>query len=314
MIEVVGLTRYYGTHPAVDQVSFTIQDNEIVGFLGLNGAGKSTTLKVLAGLLLPSAGKVTIDGTDVAQAPDSLRSRIGFLPENTPLYEDMRVRDFVAYVGQIKGMSSSEVAGRIEGVLARCGLTERADQVIGELSHGYRKRVGIAQAIIHDPKLVILDEPISGLDPRQIREIREVVVGLKDHCTVLISSHILSEISQTCDRILVLQDGRLVGEGTEEELAASTSQAGARLHLQIRGEASTLSALLERFEACSSHSILEDEHGLVTASVVLATDEREAMVAAIVTAGLGLRRMDESESELEEIFLNLTATTTGGAA
>ena len=314
MIEVVGLTRYYGTHPAVDQVSFTIQDNEIVGFLGLNGAGKSTTLKVLAGLLLPSAGKVTIDGTDVAQAPDSLRSKIGFLPENTPLYEDMRVCDFVAYVGQIKGMSSSQVAARMNSVLARCGLTERADQVIGELSHGYRKRVGIAQAIIHDPKLVILDEPISGLDPRQIREIREVVVGLKEHCTVLISSHILSEISQTCDRILVLQDGRLVGEGTEDELAAATHEAGARLVLEVRASAQQLEQALGGLASVHSHTITEDEDGLITANVVLSVDEREQLVAALVGAGIGVRRIDESESELEEIFLNLTATTTGGAA
>ncbi len=313
MIEVVGLTRYYGTHPAVDQVSFTIQDNEIVGFLGLNGAGKSTTLKVLAGLLLPSAGKVTLDGLDVAQAPDSLRSRIGFLPENTPLYEDMRVRDFVSYVGHIKGMSADDVAGRLDDVLERCGLTERADQVIGELSHGYRKRVGIAQAIIHDPKLVILDEPISGLDPRQIREIREVVVGLKDHCTVLISSHILSEISQTCDRILVLQDGRLVGEGTEEELAASTAVAGARLILELRGSRVDASAALDAFTG-ASHSIQGEHGGVVTASVTLATDDREALIAALVAAGLGIRLVEEAESELEEIFLSLTATTTGGAA
>ncbi len=313
MIEVVGLTRYYGTHPAVDQVTFNIQDNEIVGFLGLNGAGKSTTLKILAGLLLPSAGKVTIDGLDVAQAPDSLRSRIGFLPEDTPLYEDMRVRDFVSYVGEIKGMSAQDVAGRVDDVLARCGLTERADQVIGELSHGYRKRVGIAQAIIHDPKLVILDEPISGLDPRQIREIREVVVGLKDHCTVLISSHILSEISQTCDRILVLQDGRLVGEGTEEELAASTAQAGARLELDLRGSAEAVTAALSAFPGLT-HSIRHEHDGVVTTSVVLADDQREGLIQALVAAGLGVRRVEESDSELEEIFLSLTSTTTGGAA
>ena len=313
MIEVTGLTRYYGRDAAVRDVSFTIADHEIVGFLGLNGAGKSTTLKVLAGLLLPSAGSVKIDGVDVVQAPDSLRSSIGFLPEDTPLYKDMRVGDFVAYAGQLKGMAKADVHARLDGVLARCGLSDRKDQVISELSHGYRKRVGIAQAIIHDPKLVILDEPISGLDPKQIREIREVVVGLKETCTVLISSHILSEISQTCDRILVLKDGRLVAEGSEDELAASTA-GGGRFDLELRGSRADVDRVLGSFAGAVSHRVTKDEGGVVEASVVLSSDAREQLVAHIVSEGLGLRRLDESASELEEIFLNITSTTTGGAA
>lgn len=306
MIEVAGLTRYYGRDAAVRDVSFTIADHEIVGFLGLNGAGKSTTLKVLAGLLLPSSGSVKIDGLDVVQAPDSLRSRIGFLPEDTPLYKDMRVGDFVAYAGQLKGMAAADVQARLDDVLARCGLSDRKDQVISELSHGYRKRVGIAQAIIHDPKLVILDEPISGLDPKQIREIREVVVGLKETCTVLISSHILSEISQTCDRILVLKDGRLVAEGSEDELAASTS-GGGRFDLELRGSRADVDRVLGSFSSAVSHSISADESGIVTAAVVLDSDAREQLVAHIVAGGLGLRRLEASASELEEIFLNITS-------
>lgn len=313
MIEVAGLTRYYGRDAAVQDVSFTISDHEIVGFLGLNGAGKSTTLKILAGLLLPSSGSVKIDGVDVVQATDDFRSNIGFLPEDTPLYKDMRVGDFVAYAGQLKGMPSADVQARLDDVLRRCGLTDRKHQVISELSHGYRKRVGIAQAIIHNPKLVILDEPISGLDPKQIREIREVVVGLKETCTVLISSHILSEISQTCDRILVLKDGRLVAEGSEDELAASTA-GGGRFDLEVRGNRADVDRVLGSFAGAVSHKVTAESSGVVSVTIILTSDAREQLVAHIVAGGLGLRRLDESASELEEIFLSLTSTTLGGAA
>ncbi|HJN76023.1 MAG TPA: ABC transporter ATP-binding protein [Myxococcota bacterium] len=307
MIEVSSLTRYYGTHAAVKDASFTIADNEIVGFLGLNGAGKSTTLKVLAGLLLPSSGSVKIDGVDIVQAPDSMRSRIGFLPEDTPLYMDMRVEDFVSYAGELKGLSAAEVASRLDGVLAHTGLTVRRRQVISELSHGFRKRVGIAQAVIHGPRLVILDEPISGLDPKQIREIREVIVGLKESCTVLISSHILSEISQTCDRILVLNEGRLIAEGTEDELASRTA-AGSRIELEIRGERAAVEAVLRGHAAVQNLSVTGDAGGIVSLRVTLEADEeRESLVAHIVSSGLGLRRIDEDAGELEDIFLNITS-------
>ncbi|MCB9760215.1 MAG: ABC transporter ATP-binding protein [Alphaproteobacteria bacterium] len=305
MIEVQGLTRYYGYHPAVLDLSFRINANEIVGFLGLNGAGKSTTLKILAGLLLPSAGSVSIKGVDLLSAPDSLRSRIGFLPEDPPLYLDMKVREFISFCGQLKGMPADQVAGRLDKVLKDCNLDEFADRVIGTLSHGQRKRVGIAQAIIHDPDLVILDEPISGLDPRQIREIREVIVSLKASHTVLISSHILSEISQTCDRILVLKGGRVVAEGTEDELAARLS-GGGRVILELRGDPDDAREALGSFESVTSHEVTDLGGGLIKALAVLSADEREALVVHLIQAGLGLRRLDDAESELEEIFLNLT--------
>ncbi len=304
MIEVSGLTRYYGYSPAVLDVNFSIQNNQVVGFLGLNGAGKSTTLKILAGLLLPSAGSVSIDGVDVVQAPDSLRASIGFLPEDAPLYRDMRVRDFVVYSGRLKGMSAEEAEARVDEVLAHCDIATHALEVISTLSHGYRKRVGIAQAIIHAPKLVILDEPISGLDPVQIRAIREVIVGLKQHCTVLISSHILSEISQTCDRILVLKDGRLVAEGTEDELSARLS-GGGRLELELRGDSDAIVASLEAFEQCTKVQVKRSDKDIVHVLVHLSTDDREALVTHLVKAGIGLRRLDDAEGELEEIFLNL---------
>ena len=304
MIQVSGLTRYYGRHAAVEDVSFTIQDNQVVGFLGLNGAGKSTTLKILAGLLLPSAGSVNIDGVDVVQAPDSLRARIGFLPEDAPLYTDMRVRDFVVYSGQLKGLSREAAESRVDEVLDRCDLSDRKLQVIDTLSHGYRKRVGIAQAIIHNPSLVILDEPISGLDPVQIREIRQVIVGLKKSCTVLISSHILSEISQTCDQILVLKNGQLVASGTEDELSARLS-GGGRLELEIRGEPEDVTSTLKAYDGVSKVEVHGDTDGVVTVQLHLASDDREGLVRHLVAAEVGLRRLDDAEGELEEIFLNL---------
>jgi len=305
MIEVNGLTRYYGDHPAVQDVSFSIADNEIVGFLGLNGAGKSTTLKVLAGLILPSAGTVRIAGVDALEAPDSLRERIGFLPEEPPLYREMTVSEYLSFCGQLKGMSAARVRARLPEVYKTCDISHVANRVISELSHGYRKRVGIAQAIIHDPDLVILDEPISGLDPVQIVEMRQVITGLKASCTVLVSSHILSEISQTCDRILVLNNGRLVAEGTEEELSARQA-GGGRIAMELRGTLADVRAALEGFEGMSKVQVDAAPAELIRASASLLGDNREALVAHLVGAGVGVREIRDAEAELEQIFLDLT--------
>ncbi len=305
MIEVSGLTRYYGTQPAVRDVSFAIGSNEIVGFLGLNGAGKSTTLKVLAGLLLPNAGSVRIGGVDALEAPDSLRGKIGFLPEDPPLYTEMRVRDFLLWAGRLKSRDEEALATRLLQVLEICQIAHVADRVIDTLSHGYRKRVGIAQAIIHEPSLVILDEPISGLDPVQIVEMRSVIKTLKQHCTVLISSHILSEISQTCDRILVLNDGELVAQGTEDELSHRLA-GGNRLSLTVRGDQATLEKVLGESASVTDFK-LTPRGDLLDADVTLTQDDREQLVQALVGAGLGLRNLGNAETELEQIFLGLTA-------
>jgi ABC-2 type transport system ATP-binding protein len=289
----------------VDDISFRSETHQIVGFLGLNGAGKTTTLKILAGLLLPTAGSIRIDGEDIYEAPLEMRRQIGFLPEDPPLYGEMRVRDFLVYTGRLRGMSLEAVEGAIEGVARRTALSAVLDRVINTLSHGYKKRVGIAQAIIHAPKLVILDEPISGLDPVQIVEMREVVRSLGRDCTVLISSHILSEISQTCDRILVLNEGRLVAQGSEEELAGRILE-GRRLALVLRGERDALDAFLSASQQVERTDSLELRDGLLHLAVTLKGDEREAFVQALVTAGFGLRRMVDAEAELEQIFLGLT--------
>ena len=310
MIEVQSLSRYYGTHRAVHDVSFTIGANTVVGFLGLNGAGKTTTLKVIAGLLSPSSGEVRIDGVDMTTASVDFRKRIGFLPETPPLYTEMTVTDFLQHVGRLRGLSAGDLESRLPEVIAKCQLGGQEHRVIDELSHGFRKRVGIAQAIIHRPKLVILDEPISGLDPVQIVEMRKVIQGLAAECTVLVSSHILGEISQTCHRILVLTDGQLVADGTEAELARRFNT-GTALLLTLTGDEAAVREFFDGRDGVSAFTIGRVDHGRIELTVELDVDARERLVSDLVGAGLGLRRLEDAQDELEEIFMDLAR---GGAA
>src|SRR5688572_1604546 len=220
MIRASNLSKYYGGKRALGPVSFEIKDGETVGFLGLNGAGKTTALRILACDLRPSNGTIEVGGVDAIAEPHEVRKRIGFLPENPPLYMDMTVNDYLGFAGELRGMSKAEVKKRLPDVLDVTALGDVSDDQIGTLSHGYRQRVGVAQAIIHQPKFLILDEPTRGLDPVQIVEMRNLIHDLKQNHTVLISSHILTEISQTCDRLLVLGRGKILGVGSESELSA----------------------------------------------------------------------------------------------
>jgi ABC-2 type transport system ATP-binding protein len=305
MIEVQSLSRYYGSRCAVDRVTFSIASNEVVGFLGLNGAGKTSTLKVLAGLLTPSGGTVTVAGVDMGADPTAVRAHIGFLPEEPPLYTEMTVADFLRFVAGLRGMEPALLEPRLAEVLDKTNLTAVADRVIDELSHGYRKRVGIASAIIHRPKLVILDEPISGLDPVQIVEMRAVIRGLRSESTVLVSSHILSEISQTCDRILVLNQGRLVAQGTELELAGRF-HIGGTIDLMLRGDEGEIQACIEGVEGVKQVMPLPSTGDVIAIRVSMETDCREQLVTALVAAGVGVRGVAKAHDELEEIFLGLT--------
>ncbi len=306
MIAVRGLTRYYGDQKAIEDLSFDITSNEVVGFLGLNGAGKTTTLKILAGLLLPTAGSVSINGQDMTSSPIEMRRQLGFLPEEPPLHKEMTVRDYLRFLGRLRGMPADRLNHAIEHVARRTSIIQVIDRVIGTLSFGYQKRVGIAQTIIHQPDLVILDEPITGLDPVQIVEMRKVIVGLKETCTVLVSSHILSEISQTCDRILVLHDGRLVAQGTEDDLSAGILPAS-QLVVTLRGSRARFEELAAgATDLVESYSVLKEREGLLELSVKLKGDLREDFVARMVGAGLGIRRLDDASPELEQIFLGLT--------
>jgi ABC-2 type transport system ATP-binding protein len=300
------LTRYYGALPALRDVSFEVNRGEIIGLLGLNGAGKSTALKILAGVLAPSEGSVTMDGDNVTDNADHLKEKIGFLPEEPPLYRDMTVTSFLTYVGRLKGMDKPSVLARLPDVIASTGLQGRENQIIGTLSHGYKKRVGIAMAVIHSPSLVILDEPISGLDPMQIKEMRAVIRKLGKDRAVLISSHILSEMSKTCDRLVVLHQGKMVAHGTQEELTKHL--AGTRVNITVRGEAAAFSTWLDAHPNVTTHQTKATGQALAAATIDMDGDHRESLVNDIIQANFGIRLVEESEYDLEEVFLRFTST------
>lgn len=224
MVEVSRLTKYYGEARAIEDVTFTAQRGEILGFLGPNGAGKTTTLRIIAGFIAPTRGTASVGGFDVVKDSYEARIRIGYLPENPPLYSDMTVSGYLAFVGRIKGMTKKECSRALEGILEKCSLVEVAPRLIGGLSRGYRQRVGLAQALIHNPPVLILDEPTLGLDPAQSAQVRGLIRELARDRTVILSTHILSEVSQVCDKVVIINEGRVAVEKRLEELAA-----GARL-------------------------------------------------------------------------------------
>lgn len=302
MIRVEGLTKYYGEHAAVRDVSFSIEKGETIGFLGLNGAGKTTTLKILGCVLLPTSGRVVIDGFDVVSQPHEVRQRIGFLPDTPPLYDEMTVGEYLAYVARLRGVAKRDTAPRVTEAEEKTGLRDVDRELIGTLSHGYRQRVGLAQALVHRPALLILDEPASGLDPKQIVEMRALIRGLKGEHTVLVSSHILPEISQTCDRLLVIQSGELVAQGTEEELAQRFG-GGGFVEVEVRGDRAKA---LEALQALGPVTLLHEAGGVLGLRVDASPELRPRVAAAVVGAGLELLRLDRGEGRLESVFLRLT--------
>ncbi|MEC7985257.1 MAG: ABC transporter ATP-binding protein [Myxococcota bacterium] len=306
MIVVESLSRYYGDFAAIENLTFQIDSKEVVGFLGLNGAGKSTTLKILATLLSPSNGKIEIDGTDLESAPVSFRSQIGFLPEEPPLYKEMTVKGFLGHVAQLRGMPPSEFTQRFPTVIEQCHLKGKEEAVINTLSLGYRKRVGIAQAIIHNPKLIILDEPISGLDPLQIAEMRSVIRALSTNATVLLSSHNLNEVSETCDKLLILNNGRLIAQGTTAELASNLSESNIRIEAELVGSRKDIEKHLSEIEAIQSFDVEEEREDSLIVGIALNQIQPETLVPLLVERSIGLRALQNAKSELEEIFISLT--------
>jgi ABC-2 type transport system ATP-binding protein len=301
MIEVDGLTKYYGEHAAIRDLSFTINKGEVIGFLGLNGAGKSTTLRVLGAVLLPTAGRVKIDGLDLGTEPHEVRKRIGFLPDVPPLYNEMTVGAYLAFVAQLRGVAAELVEGRVREAEEKTALGEMHDEVIGTLSHGYRQRVGVAQALVHKPALLVLDEPTSGLDPHQIKEMRNLIRGLKGEHTVLLSSHILTEVSQTCDRLLIIDEGKLVAQGTEAELSRGS---GAAVEIEIAGSADKAKSVIAAVEGVRSVELMSATQLRAQAAPEL----RPAIVRALVAANVDVLRVDRAASQLESIFMQLTQT------
>ncbi|MCB1221489.1 MAG: ATP-binding cassette domain-containing protein [Planctomycetales bacterium] len=308
MIEVSGLTKKYGDVLAVDDVSFSVSKGEIVGFLGPNGAGKSTTMKVLTGYLAPTEGTASINGHDIIDAPLAARSAVGYLPESTALYEEMGVVDYLRYMGRMQGVSAADIQGRIDDVIQTCGLGTMAHKDISQLSKGYHQRVGLAQALLNDPPVLILDEPTSGLDPAQIVEIRALIRRIAEEKAILLSTHILPEAQNTCSRILIISNGKLVGEGTSDELLDMVS-GNEQYSIRLRGGDGTLKKLEDLRGVHNLVSSKEGSELTCTLTAEKGTDLREQIFDTAVASGAKLLELSHRSTSLEDVFLSLTGTT-----
>jgi ABC-2 type transport system ATP-binding protein len=315
MIEVKGVSKSYGSTRAVDNVSFEVQRGEIVGFLGPNGAGKSTTMKVITGFLAPDSGTVSIDGQDVLEQPLAARARVGYLPESTPLYEDMGVLEYLDYMARLYGVPAGKRRERIDEVVETCDIVAMAHKDIGELSKGYRQRVGLAQALISDPPVLVLDEPTSGLDPAQIVEIRALIREISKEKAILLSTHILPEAQNVCDRILIISQGKLVGEGTPGELL-SLASGGEQYTVGLRGKsASDMQYALAKLPKVNDVAVLS-ENGAVRYRLKAegGADLNEKIFDMAVSQGFKLLELTKTSTTLENIFLQLTGTSAAGDA
>jgi ABC-2 type transport system ATP-binding protein len=303
VIEVENLTKYYGTHPAIEDVTFTVNKGEIVGFLGPNGAGKTTTMRILTSFLPPSSGSARVAGFDVFQ--DSLESRrhIGYMPETVPLYPEMTVYEYLDFFGQLRRVPRR--GQRITAVAEMCGLEDMIDARIGRLSKGYRQRVGLAQALLHDPDVLILDEPTVGLDPRQIIEVRQLIKSLAGEHTVILSTHILPEVSMVCQRVLIINEGRIVAEDTPDRLKASL-QGVDRVHLEVRRPTAEIVGRLQKIPGVQA--VQDRGDGVYEIECAPNTDHREEIAATVIQGGWGLLEMRQVSMSLEEIFLKLTTS------
>jgi ABC-2 type transport system ATP-binding protein len=309
MIRANNLSKFYGGKRALGPVSFEINDGETVGFLGLNGAGKTTALRILACDLRPSGGSIQVGGVDAVGNPHEVRKRIGFLPENPPLYTDMAVTDYLRFAGELRGMTSADLKKRLPDVIEITDLGDVAGDPIDTLSHGFRQRVGVAQAIIHAPKFLILDEPTRGLDPVQIVEMRNLIHDLKQNHTVLISSHILTEISQTCDRLLVLGKGKILGAGSEADLAKHEGEIR-QITVTVRSPSgddpkAQISRVLATVDGVTKVAEPYEQGGGLTYSCSTTKDCRAQVSRAVVEAKLDLIKLDYARSELESTFIRL---------
>jgi ABC-2 type transport system ATP-binding protein len=313
MIEVQGLTKRYGTVEAVKDVSFSVGTEQVLGFLGPNGAGKTTIMKILTGYHFPSAGTALVDGISVAENPVDVKKRIGYLPEGVPLYGDLTVDEYLAFVADSRLLSASERKAAIEASLEACGLRRYRSRKIETLSKGYRQRTGLAQAIIHDPAILILDEPTTGLDPNQIIEIRSLIKELGKRKTVILSTHILQEVEVVCSRVLILNEGRIAAQGTPEEIAG-TMRGGDTWELILKGaDADTVRAKLARLGPDPGAGKVESGgEGTVNASFFIPGGESglydgERIFDWAVGEGLKILGMNRKKLSLEDIFVKLTS-------
>ena len=311
MIKVTELTKKYARNVAVDHISFEVQKGEIIGFLGPNGAGKTTTMRMLTCFLPPSAGSATVAGFDVLEQPLEVKKRIGYLPETPPLYPEMDTTEYLTFVGKLKGLTGGELRRRIDYVCERCAITDVRHKLLGRLSKGYRQRVGLAQAIIHNPDVLILDEPTAGLDPKQINETRDLIKGLAGDHTIILSTHILPEVEQTCQKVMIINRGKLVATDSVQNLQSRAR--GAELVLvEVAGrngnlDSATVQRRLEQI-AGVSRVIFKETHQNRNMFEVESQKGflRGDLARAVVEAGWDLNELRPTAMSLEEIFLQLT--------
>ena len=311
MIKVEGLTKRYGDVTAIEDLSFQVEKGEIVGFLGPNGAGKTTTMRIITGFLPSTDGMVTVSGHDIFEKPMEVKKQIGYLPEHPPLYADMTVAGYLKFVSKIKGLPRSARADAIDRMLERCGLKDVRKKIIGKLSKGYRQRVGLAQAIIHEPAVLILDEPTVGLDPRQIRDIRSLITELSGEQTVILSTHILPEVTVTCSRVIIISEGQVVAEDTVQGLTEGLNRSETMLVKVSRvpdGLPGTLAAL-DQVE-----DVVADGPNRFKIRLAGGDEPRARLADAVVRSGAGLLEMARTTATLEEVFLKLVTEEPEGEA
>jgi ABC-2 type transport system ATP-binding protein len=312
MITVTDLTKRYARHTAVDHVSFEVQKGQIVGFLGPNGAGKTTTMRMLTCFLPPTSGQATVAGFDVLEQPFEVKKRIGYLPEMPPLYPEMRTAEYLAFVGSLKGLSGLELTKRVEYVLERCAIADVRDKLLGKLSKGYRQRVGLAQAIIHNPDVLILDEPTSGLDPKQINETRDLIKSLAGDHTIIRSTHILPEVEQTCQYVLIINKGKLVVKDSVNNLQNRARGAESLLVEVAARKGDVDSAMVQRrLEQISGVTRVVFKEKVQNRAAFEIESHKDGFVRgdlarAIVESGWDLNELRPTAVSLEEIFLQLT--------
>ncbi|WP_411827213.1 ABC transporter ATP-binding protein [Luteolibacter sp. AS25] len=307
MIEVKHLSKKYGRHTAVKDISFSVAKGEIIGFLGPNGAGKTTTIRMLTGFLPPSSGSARIADFDIFRQSIEARKRIGYMPENVPLYDDMRVREYLSFRARIKGLSNSAARGRVSHVIDTCGLEGVKRKMIKTLSKGYRQRVGLADALVHEPDLLILDEPTNGLDPIQIRQIRELIKHLALNHTVLISTHILSEVEMIANRVIIIDNGEIKAADTPQKLIDDMRAAG-RVHCEIEGNPEVITPIFANLPHVKkvTHEALEENWMKYTLWSDSGTDTRQSLNAICAEYAWPLRSLYRHEATLEDVFVELT--------
>lgn len=320
MISVSQLTKAYGNVLAVDHISFDVGKGQIVGFLGPNGAGKSTTLRMLTCYMPPTSGGATINGFDIFHQSEQVRQNLGYLPENTPLYTEMRVEEYLHFRGRLRGMSRNDRNQRIEYVVKKCWLGDFRKRVIGHLSKGMRQRVGLADSMLHNPAVLILDEPTVGLDPTQVIETRNLLKELAGHHTILLSTHILREVEATCDRAIFIRRGRIVSQGTLEELRDSRRNQ-ARVLVECRGPAEQVKNVLSHVSGVGKVEVLNGEHhakpdGFIVAAIRSqeSRDVREEVARTVIQNGWPLRDLRLEKVSLEEFYVDLMASQAAGSA